>query len=202
MDAIVAVYSDWGIGSEGTQPIVVPEDRRHFAKLTSGSTVIVGRRTMEDFPGGKPLKDRVNLVITRQDSDIEGAQVVHTLQEAIDASQNAEKVFVLGGASIYMAMFPYIDRIYVTKIGATPKSDAYFPNLDSLPDWKCVEVSPSPPASTSAASAPTSGWTETHKKLPSGIPEREFLLLLRGLYSAGMAPTMRLSYISWVRSHW
>ena len=97
MDAIVAVYSDWGIGSEGTQPIVVPEDRRHFAKLTSGSTVIVGRRTMEDFPGGKPLKDRVNLVITRQDSDIEGAQVVHTLQEAIDASQNAEKVFVLGG---------------------------------------------------------------------------------------------------------
>ena len=55
MDAIVAVYSDWGIGSEGTQPIVVPEDRRHFAKLTSGSTVIVGRRTMEDFPGGKPL---------------------------------------------------------------------------------------------------------------------------------------------------
>ena len=142
MDAIVAVYSDWGIGSEGTQPIVVPEDRRHFAKLTSGSTVIVGRRTMEDFPGGKPLKDRVNLVITRQDSDIEGAQVVHTLQEAIDASQNAEKVFVLGGASIYMAMFPYLDRIYVTKIGATPKSDAYFPNLDSLHDWKCVEVEP------------------------------------------------------------
>ena len=104
MDAIVAVYSDWGIGSEGTQPIVVPEDRRHFAKLTSGSTVIVGRRTMEDFPGGKPLKDRVNLVITRQDSDIEGAQVVHTLQEAIDASQNAEKVFVLGGASIYLSL--------------------------------------------------------------------------------------------------
>ena len=115
MDAIVAVYSDWGIGSEGTQPIVVPEDRRHFAQLTSGSTVIVGRRTMEDFPGGKPLKGRENLVISRQDTEIEGARVVHTMQEAVDAAQNAEKVFVLGGASIYMGMFPYLDRIYVTK---------------------------------------------------------------------------------------
>lgn len=142
MDAIVAVYSDWGIGSEGTQPIVVPEDRRHFARLTSGSTLIVGRRTLEDFPGGKPLKDRVNLVISRQDTKIEGAQIVHTPQQAAEAVQDVEKVFVVGGASVYMAMFPYFDRIYVTKIGATPKSDAYFPNLDSLPDWKCVEEEP------------------------------------------------------------
>ena len=97
---------------------------------------------MEDFPGGKPLKGRENLVISRQDTEIEGARVVHTMQEAVDAAQNAEKVFVLGGASIYMGMFPYLDRIYVTKIGATPKSDAYFPNLDSLPDWKCVEEEP------------------------------------------------------------
>ena len=195
MDAIVAVYSDWGIGSAGTQPIVVPEDRRHFAKLTSGSTVIVGRRTMEDFPGGKPLKDRVNLVITRQDSDIEGAQVVHTLQEAIDASQNAEKVFVLGGASIYMAMFPYLDRIYVTKIGATRISTP-------SPTGNASRWSPSPPASTSAASAPTSGWTETHKKTPVRAFRTGVFAFVARAYSAGMAPTMRLSYISWVRSHW
>ena len=77
MDAIVAVYSDWGIGAEGTQPIVIPEDRRHFAKLTRGAAVIVGRRTMEDFPGGKPLKDRENLVITRHADEIEGATIVH-----------------------------------------------------------------------------------------------------------------------------
>ena len=142
MEAIVAVYSDWGIGARGTQPIVIPEDRRRFAQLTKGATVIVGRRTLADFPGGKPLKGRENLVISRQDTEIEGARVVHTMQEAVDAAQNAEKVFVLGGASIYMGMFPYLDRIYVTKIGATPKSDAYFPNLDSLPDWKCVEEEP------------------------------------------------------------
>ena len=142
MDAIVAVYADWGIGAKGTQPLVIPADRRRFRELTMGAAVIVGRRTLEDFPGGKPLPGRENFVLSRRNITIEGAQVVHTLQEAIDASQNAEKVFVLGGASIYMAMFPYLDRIYVTKIGATPKSDAYFPNLDSLPDWKCVEVEP------------------------------------------------------------
>ena len=80
MEAIVAVYSDWGIGAEGTQPIVIPEDRRRFAQLTKGATVIVGRRTLGDFPGGKPLKDRENLVITRHVDEIEGATVVRTAQ--------------------------------------------------------------------------------------------------------------------------
>jgi dihydrofolate reductase len=139
MEAIVAVYSDWGIGSEGTQPIVIPEDRRRFAQLTKGATVIVGRRTMEDFPGGKPLKDRENLVITRHADEIEGATVVHTVKEAIEATKDCGRVFVIGGATVFMAMFSQLDRIYVTKIGAQPKSDAYFPNLDSLPDWKCTE---------------------------------------------------------------
>ena len=142
MDAIVAVYSDWGIGAEGTQPIVIPEDRRHFAKLTRGAAVIVGRRTMEDFPGGKPLKDRENLVITRHADEIEGATIVRTAKDAVEARKDCERVFVIGGARVYMAMFQYFDRIYVTKIGAQPKSDAYFPNLDSLPDWKCVEEEP------------------------------------------------------------
>lgn len=89
MDAIVAVYSDWGIGAEGTQPIVIPEDRRHFAKLTRGAAVIVGRRTMEDFPGGKPLKDRENLVITRHADEIEGATIVRTAKDAVEATKTA-----------------------------------------------------------------------------------------------------------------
>ena len=139
MDAIVAVYSDWGIGAEGTQPIVIPEDRRHFAQLTKGATVIVGRRTMKDFPEGKPLKGRENLVITRHVDEIEGATIVHTAREAVEAARDCERVFVIGGATVYMALFQYLDRIYVTKIGAQPKSDACFPNLDSLPDWECAE---------------------------------------------------------------
>lgn len=142
MEAIVAVYSDWGIGARGTQPIVIPEDRRRFAQLTKGSTLIVGRRTMEDFPGGKPLKGRENFVITRHEGEIEGAKVIHTVNEAVEASKNCDRVFCIGGATVFMAMFPYFERIHVTKIGASPKSDAYFPNLDSLPDWKCTAEEP------------------------------------------------------------
>ena len=77
MDAIVAVYADWGIGAKGTQPLVIPADRRRFRALTMGAAVIVGRRTLDDFPGGRPLPGRENLVLTRQNITIEGAQVVH-----------------------------------------------------------------------------------------------------------------------------
>ena len=66
MDAIVAVYADWGIGAKGTQPLVIPADRRRFRELTMGAAVIVGRRTLDDFPGGRPLPGRENLVLTRQ----------------------------------------------------------------------------------------------------------------------------------------
>ena len=135
MEAIVAVYTDWGIGSEGTQPIVVPEDRRRFAEITKGSTLIVGSKTLLDFPGGKPLAGRRNIVLTRQESEVEGAEIVHTPEEALELCGD-ERTFVVGGATVYMAMFPYLDKIYVTKIDATPRSDAYFPNLDTLPDWK------------------------------------------------------------------
>lgn len=140
MEAIVAVYTDWGIGSDGTQPIVVPEDRRRFAEITRGSTLIVGSKTLLDFPDGKPLAGRRNIVLTRHESAVEGAEVVHTPEEAIELCAGDDKVFVVGGATVYMAMFPHLDRIYVTKIDATPHSDAYFPNLDSLPDWTLVST--------------------------------------------------------------
>ena len=142
MEAIVAVYNDWGIGSDGTQPIVVPEDRKRFAELTRGATLIVGSKTLLDFPGSAPLKGRRNIVMTRQEHEIEGAEIVHTPEEAVALCADSERVFVVGGATVYMAMFPYVDRIYVTKIDATPRSDAYFPNLDSLPDWKLVSSEP------------------------------------------------------------
>ncbi len=139
MEAIVAVYTDWGIGSDGTQPIVIPEDRRRFAEITRGSTLIVGSKTLLDFPGSKPLAGRRNIVLTRQESEVEGAEIVHTPEEAI-ALCGEDRTFVVGGATVYMAMFPYLDKIYVTKIDATPASDAYFPNLDSLPDWVQTET--------------------------------------------------------------
>ena len=79
MDAIVAVYADWGIGAKGTQPLVIPADRRRFRELTMGAAVIVGRRTLEDFPGGRPLPGRENLVLSRRNITIEGAQVVQCI---------------------------------------------------------------------------------------------------------------------------
>ena len=138
MEAIVAVYSDWGIGAEGTQPIVVPEDRRRFAELTRGATLIVGSKTLRDFPESQPLKGRRNLVMTRQDEEIPGAEIVHTPEQAMELCRG-ERTFVVGGATVYMAMFPYLDKIYVTKINAAPACDAYFPNLDSLPDWEMTD---------------------------------------------------------------
>lgn len=139
MDAIVAVYSDWGIGENGTQPVVIPEDRRHFAELTAGCTVIVGRRTLMDFPGGRPLSGRRNIVITRS-AVIEGAEAARTPEAAVQAVSSGERVFVLGGASVFLAMFPHLDRVFVTKIEDAPHSDVFFPNLDADPDWRLSDA--------------------------------------------------------------
>lgn len=142
MDAIVAVYSDWGIGDGGTQPVVLKADRRHFRSLTDGSAVIVGRKTLADFPGGKPLANRFNIVVSRQGINVDGALVVHSTGEALDAAEDFEQCFVIGGASVYMQFFNYLERVYVTKIDIEPQSDSFFPNLDRNPEWECVAQEP------------------------------------------------------------
>ncbi len=142
MDAIVAVYSDWGIGDGGTQPVVLKADRRHFRSLTDGSAVIVGRKTLADFPGGKPLANRFNIVVSRQSINVDGALVVHSTGEALDAAEDFEQCFVIGGASVYMQFFNYLERVYVTKIDTEPQSDSFFPNLDRNPEWECVSQEP------------------------------------------------------------
>lgn len=142
MDAIVAVYSDWGIGDGGTQPVVLKADRRNFRSLTDGSAVIVGRKTLADFPGGKPLANRFNIVVSRQGINVDGALVVHSTGEALDAAEDFEQCFVIGGASVYMQFFNYLERVYVTKIDTEPQSDSFFPNLDRNPEWECVSQEP------------------------------------------------------------
>ena len=130
MDAIVAVYSDWGIGDGGTQPVVLKADRRHFRSLTDGSAVIVGRKTLADVPGGKPLANRFNIVVSRQGINVDGALVVHSTGEALDAAEDFEQCF------------NYLERVYVTKIDTEPQSDSFFPNLDRNPEWECVSQEP------------------------------------------------------------
>lgn len=139
MEAIVAVYSDWGIGENGKQPIVIPEDREHFRKLTEGAAIIVGRKTLADFPDGKPLKGRRNYVLSTQDIKIEGATVCHSVEETLEAVKDEPKVFVVGGASIYRQFMRYCSKIYITRIYTRPNSDSYFNNLDEDFNWVCDE---------------------------------------------------------------
>ena len=139
MEAIVAVFSDWGIGSEGTQQIVLKADRAHFRELTAGAAVIVGRRTLGDFPGGRPLKGRANIVVTRQEIEIEGAEVAHSTEEAVALAAKYPRTLVIGGASIYRQFLPYVDTVHITKIDRAPRSDSFFENLDASPDWQALE---------------------------------------------------------------
>ena len=140
MEAIVAVYEDWGIGCCGTQPIALSVDRKFFREMTRGAMVIVGRRTVADFPGQKPLPGRVNVVLTRTQQEIPGFTVCTSPEEAVELAKTAEKAMVIGGGSIYKQMLPYCNTAYITKVHTTPESDTFFPNLDADPQWKMVEV--------------------------------------------------------------
>lgn len=140
MEAIVAVYSDWGIGCKGTQPVVLHADRKHFREVTGSSAVIVGRRTLADFPGGKPLKGRVNIVVSSQPLEIPGAVVAHDVASALKEAKKHDRCLVIGGASVYKCFFPYLTKVHITKIDLAPESDSFFPDLDSLDDWHCTEA--------------------------------------------------------------
>ena len=140
MELIVAVYDDWGIGRDGTQPIALSADRKFFREQTRGAMVIVGRKTLSDFPGGKPLPNRVNVVLTRGDAAIEGVVVCHSPEQAAELAKTADRAMVIGGGSIYRQMLPMCDTAIITKVHVTPESDTYFHNLDTDPQWKLEAV--------------------------------------------------------------
>ena len=140
MELIVAVYDDWGIGCEGDQPIALDADRRFFRRITASSTVIVGRKTIGSFPGQQALPKRRNILLTRQDTPVPGFEIAHSPEEAAAMCDADEKVFVIGGGSVYRQMLPLCDRAYVTKVHVTPESDTFFPNLDEMGDWYVAET--------------------------------------------------------------
>lgn len=140
MELIVAVYDDWGIGAEGTQPVALSADRKFFRQTTKGAMVIVGRRTVEDFPGQQPLPGRQNVILTRKGGEVPGFTVCVTVEEAVALAQKAERAMVIGGGSIYKQMLPLCDTAYVTKVHASPESDTFFPNLDADPQWELAEI--------------------------------------------------------------
>lgn len=144
MNIIVAVDNNWGIGYKNDLLVRIPNDQKFFREKTTGNVVIMGRKTLESFPEGKPLKNRTNIVITSDKSyKVDGAIVVHSIEEALRKIKNIpiENVFVIGGSSIYRQMISLCDRIYVTKISHTFEADTYFPNLDEMDEWRITSES-------------------------------------------------------------
>lgn len=140
MELIVAVYDDWGIGKDGTQPIALSADRKFFREMTRGAMVIAGRRTIGDFPGQKPLPGRVNVAITRTAREISGFTVCASTEEAAALAKTAQRAMVIGGGSIYKQMLAFCDTAYVTKVHVTPESDTFFPDLDKDTQWELKEI--------------------------------------------------------------
>lgn len=140
MELIVAVYDDWGIGRDGTQPIALSADRKFFREMTRGCMVIAGRKTIADFPGQKPLPGRVNVALTRSAKEIPGFTVCTSPEEAVALAKTAERAMVIGGGSIYRQMLMFCDTAYITKVHVTPESDTYFPDLDADENWYIAET--------------------------------------------------------------
>lgn len=140
MNLIVAVDENWAIGKNGDQLVYLSEDLKRFKALTTGHPVILGRKTLATFPGGRPLKGRRNLILSGTMKEApEGAEVFSTTEDLLAAAP--EDAFVIGGASVYGQLLPWCDTAYVTKIHRTFSADCFFPNLDADPDWEAVEVS-------------------------------------------------------------
>lgn len=140
MNLIVAVDENWAIGKDGDQLVYLKEDLKRFRTLTSGHTVILGRKTLATFPGGRPLKNRRNLILSRNPHfQAEGAEVFPSVEELV--KQADEDAFVIGGASVYEQLLPYCDTAYITKIHAAFPADTYFPDLDKSEAWEVTEES-------------------------------------------------------------
>ena len=141
MNLIVAVDRNWAIGKGGDQLVYLPADLKRFKALTTGHPVILGRKTLATFPGGRPLKGRRNLILSRDPAfRAEGGEVFHNL-ESLLAAAPADS-FVIGGESVYRALLPYCDTVYVTRISRSWPADVWFPNLDEDPAWRVAQVEP------------------------------------------------------------
>lgn len=144
MNLIVAVDKNWAIGKDNGLLVSIPADMKFFRETTIGKVVVMGRKTLESFPGGQPLKKRTNIVLTRDKNySVKDAIVVHNIEELLEELKKyeQEEIYVIGGESIYRALLPYCNLAHVTKINHAYAADTYFPNLDEMEDWEITGVS-------------------------------------------------------------
>ncbi len=142
MKAIVAVDKKWGIGKNNGLLFSLRKDMAFFKEKTMNKVVVMGSNTLKSFPGGNPLKNRVNIVLYPGGEKREDCVVVDSLEELATELQkyNSDDVFIIGGAMFYKTMLPYCDTVYVTKVDADGDAAVFFENLDSLPGWSCAET--------------------------------------------------------------
>jgi Dihydrofolate reductase len=144
MNFIVAVDANWAIGKDNKLLVRIPSDMKQFREETTGKVVVMGRKTLESFPNGLPLKNRVNIILTRDMTyKIKDGIVVHSLEEAMQQLEGYDKedIYVIGGEQIYKAFLPYCNVAHVTKIEHAYEADTYFTNLDKIKEWKITAIS-------------------------------------------------------------
>lgn len=144
MNIIVAVDKNWGIGKDNRLLVSIPSDMKFFRTQTTGKVVVMGRKTLESFPNGLPLKNRTNIVLTRDlKYEAKGAIIVHNTEELLKELKgyDTNDVYVIGGDSVYHQLLPYCRIAHVTKIDFAYEADSYFPNLDEMPEWKVTATS-------------------------------------------------------------
>ena len=131
MTAIVCVDKNWAIGRENRLLFRISADLKHFRALTTGKTVVMGKNTLLSLPGGRPLPNRRNLVVSTTMAPREGVEIARNIEEA--AALAGEDAVLMGGAQLYRALLPQVDA-------AAEGADAFFPNLDAAPDWTAETV--------------------------------------------------------------
>ena len=137
--AIVHADREWGIGKGNDMMFSLPLDMKFFRETTSGHTVVMGGNTLRSFPGQKPLKNRVNIVLSRGQvrDDCVIVRSFDELKSEMKKREN-EEIYVIGGGVIYKELLPYCQEVLVTKVDAVGGAEVFFPNLDKHPDFELV----------------------------------------------------------------
>ncbi len=144
MNLIAAVDSNWGIGKNNQLLVKIPADMKFFRETTTGKVVVMGRKTLESFPNGQPLKNRVNIVLTHDKTyQVKDAVLVYSIEELWKELEKyeSENIYVIGGESIYDQLVDACDTAHITKIDYAYDADAHFPNLDERPEWQITQDS-------------------------------------------------------------